>query len=93
MNDLDRYHAAAHAMQSGVAAEHAQGSQDGSPKHLRVGVNASMADHAGLVTLLIEKGIFTREEYTKAIADSMECEKERYEEHLKTKYGLNVRLV
>lgn len=79
-------------MQTGVAVDQARGSQDGTPKHLRTGINAAMADLAGLATLLIEKGVFTREEYTKAIADSMEREKQRYEEHLAASYGLKVSL-
>jgi|SRR5579885_1759095 len=80
MDDIERYSAAAHGMQTGVAFDQSRGSNDGTPKHLRVGINAAMADHAGLVTLLIDKGVFTREEYTKAIADSMEREKQRYED-------------
>lgn len=92
MDDLERYHAAAHAMQTGVAVDQSRGSNDGTPKHLRVGINAAMADHAGLADLLIEKGLFTREEYVKAIADSMEREKKRYEDHLQSRYGLKVTL-
>lgn len=104
MNATERYRAAAHAMQSGVAmeiecsapvsktfsarAEVATGSC--SPKHLRVGVNAAMADHAALALLLMNKGVFTRAEYEEALATSMEAEKARYEEHLSTKLGKNV---
>jgi hypothetical protein len=38
-----------------------------------------MCDHAALVRLLIAKGVFALEEYSKEIADEMERERERYE--------------
>ena len=69
-----RYLAAGHAIQSGVAAQHAQGSPDGSSKHLRVGLNLRAVDQAGLVRLLISKGIITEVEYHEALADSAERE-------------------
>lgn len=80
--DIERYNAAAHAMQSGVAMEMSAGSKDTEPKHLRVGVNSALVNDEGLAALLIEKGIFTEDEYVKAIADAMEREKVRYEERL-----------
>jgi hypothetical protein len=80
--DRERYFRAAHAMQSGVAADQAMGSDDGSPKHLRTGVNSALTNQAGLVNLLIAKGVFTEEEYVKAIADEMEAEVKRYEDRL-----------
>ena len=79
-------------MQSGVAAEQSAGSKDGTPKHLRVGVNASKVDHAALVQLLIDRGLFTEDEYTAALADAMEAEAKRYEERLSAKYGFNIHL-
>ena len=71
-----------HAMQTGVMYEIELDPKNAGtdPKHLRVGVNASMSDHAGLVELLIRKGVFTSEEYVDAVAESMKHEKERYEE-------------
>jgi len=90
--DRDRYLKAAHAMQSGVAAEHARGSDDGSRKHLRVGINAAMVDHGGLVALLIAKGIITEAEYVKAIADKMEKEVADYERRLSEEIGTKVTL-
>jgi hypothetical protein len=80
---FDRYHAALHAMQSGVAMEMEQpGNASASPKHLRVGVNAALCDGSGLAKLLMAKGLITLEEYAKAIADEMEAEKARYEQRL-----------
>lgn len=74
-----RYLRACHAMQSGVALEHSQGSNDGSPKHLRVGINSAHVSTAALLGLLIEKGLLTYEEYVIAVADQMEAEVALYE--------------
>jgi uncharacterized lipoprotein YbaY len=78
MSDSERYAAAAHAMQSGVAFKMNHDPKETEPKHLRVGINAAMSDQGGLVKILIDKGVFTLEEYTKAIADQMEIEAESY---------------
>lgn len=92
MTDLERYNAAAHAMQSGVNAKMGYAPAETTPKHLRAGVNSAMSETAGLVTLLIEKGVFTKEEHLAAIADAMENEKALYEtelsEHFDTKIVL-----
>ena len=80
--DWDRYLKAAHAMQTGVALEMSRHAAPTEPKHLRVGVNAAMSDQAGLVKLLIAKGIFTEDEYFAAIADKMEDEVADYEQRL-----------
>jgi hypothetical protein len=79
MDDKQRYLDAAHGMQSGVAAMMGRGDSETEPKHLRVGINSAMCDHAALVRLLIAKGVFALEEYSKEIADEMERERERYE--------------
>jgi hypothetical protein len=78
--DLHRYTAATHAMQTGVALEMQQRTAPTELKHLRVGVNAAMCDHTALVKILIKKGVLTQDEYEKAIADEMELEVKRYEE-------------
>lgn len=78
----DRYHRATHAMQTGVALDHGRGSNDGEPKHLRVGVNVALVDHGALVGLLIEKGVITRTEYLRAVAEGMEAEVRKYRELL-----------
>ena len=77
--DIARHKAASHAMQSGVAMEMERDPKPTSPKHLRVGVNVALCDHAALVRLLMEKGLITEEEYLSAIADQMEQERARYE--------------
>lgn len=86
-----RWMAASHAMQSGVAQDYADTGVE-SPKHLRVGINAAMADHAGLAGLLIAKGVFTEDEYLEAIAGSMETEKARYEKLLSERHGKKITL-
>ena len=91
---IDRYLAAAHAMQTGVKYEQESlGSDDGSPKHLRVGINTAMTDHSSLVRLLIAKGVLTWDEYEQAICEGMEAEKQRYEEVLSKKTGARITLV
>jgi hypothetical protein len=81
------YTEAAHGIQTGIAWELERGSQSATPKHLRVGVNLAMSDHAGLVRLLIEKGIFTEEEYLKAITDEANRELDRVEKTVNDEYG------
>jgi hypothetical protein len=88
----DRYNAALHAMQSGVAVEMNHRSEPTEPKHLRVGVNAAMVDHGGLVALLIAKGVISEAEYLEAIEGAMVAEKERYERHLSELIGIAIKL-
>lgn len=94
MSDGERYRRALHAMQSGVAMEmnleHRQSATE--PKHLRVGINAAMVDHAALAKILIDRGIITNAEYTKAVADMMETEKARYEKSLSDHFGKTITL-
>ena len=90
--DKERYLAAAHAMQSGVAAEMQINPKGTEPKHLRVGVNAAMVEHGALVGLLIAKGLFTLAEFEAALADGMEAEVARFEETLSAHYGKPVTL-
>jgi hypothetical protein len=84
--DRDRYLAAAHAMQTGVALKMQTDPAETTPKHLRTGVNSAMSDLGGLATLLMEKGIITQEEYFKAVADAMERERDSYRQWL-TSHG------
>jgi fructose/tagatose bisphosphate aldolase len=88
----DRYHAAAHAMQSGVAMEMQHGSRDTEPKHLRVGVNSAMVDSSAMAELLIAKGVITEDEYAEAIASGMEREAAIYAKRLSERLGIKVTL-
>ncbi len=89
----DRYLAAGHAMQSGVAIliERAA-APDVTPKHLRVGVNSALVDSSALGALLIRKGLITDEEYFTAMAEGMEAEARKYELEVQELLGAKVRL-
>lgn len=89
MTDEERYLAAAHGMQTGVAYVMEKDPSETTPKHLRVGINCAMSDQGGLAALLIEKGIITLEEYKKAIADSMERERDNYQQLVNNHYGFD----
>jgi hypothetical protein len=78
-----RYNTAAHAMQTAVALKmERQIGKETEPKHLRVGINSAMVGQSGLVTLLLDKGVITREEYYTAQADAMEREVALYRNEL-----------
>jgi len=84
------YEQALHGMQSGVSFEMERPERQAatSLKHLRVGVNAAMVDHAALAYLLIEKRIIKKEDYIEALRLAMNNEVARYE----TPYpGINFR--
>ena len=51
-----------------------------------------MVDSAALAGLLISKGIFTMEEYAKAVADQMEKEAESYRKRIADRLGRDVTL-
>lgn len=57
------------------------------PKHLRVGVDMSKSDQAGLARLLIAKGIFTEAEYLDAVTKAAEDEAASYEVQLQAVIG------
>lgn len=83
---------AQHAMQSGVLfvltnQDFDLLAHESSPKHLRVGVNTAMSEVGALARLLMEKGVFTREEYFKALADAMEEEQKTYEDKTGSKFA------
>lgn len=70
MNDLPpfrdlglSYLDAAHGVQSAVALRISQDPAEANSKHLRVGIDLSKAEQAGLARLLIDKGLFTITEY------------------------------
>lgn len=90
--DVDRYEAAMHAVQSGVKAEHELGSDDGSPKHLRVGINSAIIQTTALVRLLVDAGAFSRADWWRALADETHRERQRYEAELSDRLGRPVSL-
>jgi hypothetical protein len=82
-----KYKALGHAMQTGVAYEMENDPTDTTPKHLRVGVNAAMSDHAALASLLLEKLIFTEDEYYDRLIEFMQREVDGYQAKLSQRYG------
>ncbi len=84
-----RYESAAHRMQSATAlmTTRALGILPGMQtadidvetlnrllKHQRTGLNSAMASHEGLVRLLIDRGVFSLDEYDEAMVGAMERE-------------------
>lgn len=89
--DAERYERAAHRVQTAIAFTPERPRDQ--YKDLRTGVDMSKADQAGLVTLLIEKGVFTLDEYLAAVADSAEREAKIKEDDISVRFGINVRTV
>jgi hypothetical protein len=86
-NDIDRYTAAAHAMQSGVMGLLEINPTLAEDKHVRVGITSNQVSDAAVARLLIEKGIFTLDEYHAALAAEMDAEVDRLEATLSEHYG------
>lgn len=86
-DDTARYHAAAHAMQTGVKAVAHYEPTETTPASLRVGVNSAHVSMAALTQLLLDRGLFTMDDYAKANADAMEAEAERYQQRLQNHLG------
>lgn len=89
--DIERYMRAAHRVQTAIAFNPDRPADQ--YKDLRVGLDLSKSDQAGLVTLLIAKGVFTMEEYIEAIANQAEREADTNEDDLSGRHGINVRTV
>lgn len=91
-----RYVALCHAMQTGVGFKMTVEPDDTSSKHLRVGVNIAMREHQALATLLMNKGVFTEDEYWDALIEQMQAEVDMYEATLAELYdteGGRIKLV
>lgn len=91
-DEQQRYMAAMHAIQSGVAWKMQYDDGDTTPKHLRVGVNSAMLQYSALVKLLMDKGVITEEEHWTAMADAAEEECKMYERELTQILGTEVHL-
>ena len=87
--DKQRYYRAAHRVQSAIAFNPVRPRDE--YKDLRTGLDLSKSDQGGLVTLLIQKGVFTMEEYLNAIAVSAEQEALSKEDELSAIIGVNVK--
>jgi hypothetical protein len=76
----EEYRALLHAVRRNVEYQLSIGSMECEPKWLRTGLNAAMCDHAGLVRLLSDKGVFAKAEYLEAVRDELRREVARYAE-------------
>jgi len=83
----ERYVKAAHVVQAAIGFNPNKTALE--PKHMRTGIDMSKADMEGLVTLLIEKGVFTSEEYVAALEASAEREAERHKLVLAGEMGVD----
>ena len=81
---MSAYEDAAHRVQTAIAVLIGQDPNSSlvEPKHLRVGIDMSKSDMGGLATLLIEKGIFTLEEYLAAITKAAQQEADNDEKEV-----------
>jgi len=82
-----RYAQLAHAVQTGVAYVLAKDPSEGTPKHLRTGVNMTMVEHSALALLLMKKGVITEDEYYDAVLAALEREVASYEAMIRRLYG------
>jgi hypothetical protein len=57
------YEAAAHGVQTAIKFDMDQGGKATEPKHMRTGIDMSKSDQMALVSLLVDKGLFTWPEY------------------------------
>lgn len=85
-----RYLTAQHAMQTGVG--YSLNYREETPKDVRVGINTALVDIATLIEVLIDKGIIDEVEMHERLADGMEREVKRYEEHLTALTGVKTHL-
>lgn len=83
-----KYLEALHAMQAGVARMQEIDPHSTTAKHLRVGINAMRSDQGALVSLLVDKGVFTMDEYEARLLKFMEHEKRGYEDLLFERTGV-----
>jgi Asp-tRNA(Asn)/Glu-tRNA(Gln) amidotransferase B subunit len=78
---MSAYRAAAHRIQTAIAylMQNDTNYVATKPKHMRVGIDLTKSDMAGLVQLLIAKGVFTQAEYVEAITEAAQSEADSYE--------------
>lgn len=84
------YETAAHGVQSAIKYEKQNDprSADTEIKHLRVGIDMRAAEHAGLIKLLIDAGIFSEATYIETMRLAANEELARYTEHVRKKFKL-----
>lgn len=84
-----------HAVQTGVKfkSEFDPEHDGATPKHLRTGVNLAMVQVAAVVSLCVEKGLFTLADYLRSLVAETRKEVERYEDDLSRITGRPVKLI
>lgn len=88
MTMTQRYLLAGHRIQTAIAVLMGYDSYTAAdPKHMRVGIDLTKSDMAGLAQLLINKGVFTEAEYLEAVTVSAETEADTYEKEVQTALG------
>lgn len=88
----EEYANALHAMQTGVMYYLQLNNAEGTSKHLRVGVNSALCSQRALLTILVEKGITTEEEYFTQLLAAVQEDVKSYEKLLSDHYGKEVTL-
>lgn len=64
-----------HAIQSAIAFKmNLPGYGAAEPKHMRVGIDSSKAEHAALVQLLVKAGVITDQDYFRSVCELLEHE-------------------
>lgn len=81
------YEEALHGVQTAIGQFYHRAME---PKHMRTGVDASKADMLALTCLLIDKGVFTIEEYEEYCRLAMNAEVAMREKEISAKTGLGV---
>jgi len=61
-------------------------------KHERTGINTALVEISAVAKLLIDKGVFTEQEYWQKLCEHMEHEVKRYEKLLTERLGMVVKL-
>lgn len=82
------YAQAAHGLQSAIAYD--PDNRDLEAKHMRVGIDMQKADLFGFAQLLMDKGVFTLEEYIEYMRLAANTELATREEELSEKFGTNI---
>ena len=88
------YEEAAHGVQSAIKYEMEHDAHKATRphietfKHLRTGLDCRASDAAGLAQLLIDKGVFTQDEYIESMRIAMNEELVRYTEHIRKVFNL-----
>ena len=92
LEQVEKYSKLMHAVQTGVAYKMNIDPTDTEPKHLRVGINSAMIQISAIVRILIDKGVFTEEEYYEKLIEIAEDEVQMYKDLLSAHFGTTIDL-